>query len=361
MGVIEEIISQHKWKWLEHAAKWLYEHGAATDKDVSHFTDLCKKEANHELIEAVAHPQYFQGLAQDDVQELRLLSISDVEGVNSLAPSKSLKFEGSNITVVYGLNGSGKSSYVRLLKHVCGARIPGKLLSNVYESEKNIQQAKIGFKKDNKDQEVTWSGSGACEELRDVHIFDHSFEDVFVDGDETSYEPPELSFISSLIKICDEVRGKLNTEESKYPSKKPKIPDEYKDSTEGKWFESIAAKTPDEELEKYCAFSEENKKELEGLSSSKDRVENLKNKQKAIDSILNGFQKHWEQFSDEACKRRIDLHRKRIAKKEAADVVTKRAFGDSCLEGIGSDTWKELWGLLGNTQRKKRIRGMSSL
>ena len=42
-----------------------------------------------------------------------LKSISEVQGVGALSPSRPLEF-GNNLTIVYGENGSGKSSYVRI-------------------------------------------------------------------------------------------------------------------------------------------------------------------------------------------------------------------------------------------------------
>ena len=263
-----------------------------------------------------------------------------------------------SITVVYGANGSGKSSYVRLLKHVCEARHPGSLLHNVFKPEKNIQQARIGFKKDgegkevtwsrkdDEDKEVTWSRKEAREELTSVNIFDHTYGGVFVDKDDkVLYEPPELASIRSLIEICDQVTGKLGAEEREHPSKKPLLPYDYKDSKEGKWFEGINAKTSEKDIKKYCTFSGEDEKRLERLRSPKVTVENLENKQRAIGSILNDAQRHLQQLSDDACKQIILLHSNYIVKKEAAKAAAEKVFSDNILKdkGIGSDTWQELW------------------
>ena len=343
MKLYEEVISELP-KWLQHAAKWIYKHGTPTDEQISEFADLCKKEANGEPVSDVEHPQYFQGSAQDDGQELRLSSIGNVEGVNSLGPGKALGFEESNITVVYGPNGSGKSSYVRLLKHACGARHPGTLLPNVYLSQESAQQAEISFKQDDKDKKIIWGGNGPCEELKFLHIFDDSYGSVFIDqGDAVSYEPPELAFISSLIKVCDLVKEKLGAEANTYPARKPNMLQGCKDSEEGKWYDKLNANTSAEDLEKYCTFSEENKKELDGLRVPEHNKKLLEGYNRHINSILNDVQKHLQQLSDEACKQVISLHKDAIKKKEIAETAAKQAFYNSQLEGIGRDTWKELW------------------
>ena len=361
-------------KWLQYAAKWLYEHKELTEEKISELAERCKNEANEEAnkedIPDVSHPQYFQGPVQNDIQQLRLSSIGEIEGVNSLAPSNPLEFEESNITVVYGANGSGKSSYVRLLKHVCGARHPGSLLHNVFKPEKNIQQARIGFKKDgegkevtwsrkdDEDKEVTWSRKEAREDLKNVHIFDHSFGDVFVDQDDkVLYEPPELTSIHSLIEICDQVTGKLGAEEREHPSKKPLLPYDYKDSKEGKWFEGINAKTSEKDIKKYCTFSEDDKKRLKDLSSSEATKKELTRNQGYIDRILHDVQKHLQQLSDKAYSRITALRGNYIVKKEATVAAAKQAFGNSSLEGIGLDTWKELWEAAREYSQEKAYEG----
>lgn len=50
-----------------------------------------------------------------DITHTALLEISDVKGVCALAPTKSLNF-GLGLNIVYGENGCGKSSYVKILK-----------------------------------------------------------------------------------------------------------------------------------------------------------------------------------------------------------------------------------------------------
>ena len=354
---IEEII---RYKWLKHAAKQIYEYGQPTDKDISEFVDLCKKEAIGESITDV-HFQDFHDPVQNDNNGLRLLSISGIEGVNSLVPGKSLEFkEGCDITVVYGFNGSGKSSYVRLLKHVCDAHIKGELLPNVYKYKSNNQQAqeaKITFKKDGKQSCIDWVASKNCEQLTSVNIFDHTYGEVLDKDFEVSYEPPKLSFITSLIKVCDRVGGELSAEIQQHQQKIPLIPREHEHSKEAEWLKKINAQIPDTELEQYCVFNDKDKKRLEGLNFPKDKIENLEKKKQAIKALLNDVQKHLQQLSDEAYKRVISLRKTYIYKKNVADVAAKKEFKDIPLEGVGLDTWKGLWNAARKYSMEKAYKG----
>ena len=51
-----------------------------------------------------------------------LTSISEVKHANRLAPNQTLLFAESGITLIYGYNGSGKTGYGRVLRHVCRLR-----------------------------------------------------------------------------------------------------------------------------------------------------------------------------------------------------------------------------------------------
>jgi len=198
-------------KWLKVASKRLLESGDLSGASISDLAVLCQQESNNEFpdidfsIPAGAFDAH-------DSDEIRLSSISQVCGVNKLAPRTPLDFGKSNVAVIYGHNGSGKSGYVRLLNHVCGARdcIRGQIHKNVFSSEDTEQKAKVSFLKNSIPSEHEWTGSGTCEDLCSVDIFDTSFGRVFMGSeDEVSYEPPVLSFFSRLIDVCEKVAAKL--------------------------------------------------------------------------------------------------------------------------------------------------------
>ena len=111
-------------QWLQIAATRLLQQSELIDKDVSELATLCQQESDGKLPKTTcSFPA--SAFSQGAAGTLRLCSISDVEGVNALAPKKPLEFGKGNITIVYGNNGAGKSGYVRLLKHVCGGRWGG--------------------------------------------------------------------------------------------------------------------------------------------------------------------------------------------------------------------------------------------
>ena len=168
-------------KWLQVAAKRLLEAGDLNDAAILEMALLCQQEANNDFpdVDCCISTGAFDA---HDSEEIRLCSISEVTGINKLAPRTPLDFGKSNVAVVYGHNGSGKSGYVRLLKQVCGARdcIRGPLHKNVFSPEDTEQKAKVSFLKSSTPAEYEWAGSGVCDDLCSVDIFDTLFGRVFI-------------------------------------------------------------------------------------------------------------------------------------------------------------------------------------
>jgi energy-coupling factor transporter ATP-binding protein EcfA2 len=336
-------------QWLQIAATRLLQQSELTDKDVSELATLCQQEADGKLPKTTCSfpaTAFSQGAAGT----LRLCSISDIEGVNALAPKKPLEFGKGNITIVYGNNGSGKSGYVRLLKHICGARETGTLHRNVYKPGSAVQKACILFEQDGIPKSHTWSGQGICDDLNSVDIFDTSFGKVFVSSeDEVSYEPPVLSFFSSLILACEKVASALDTEANRHQSKKPNIPADKKVTPEGIWYEALSAKTSTQDIDKHCAFCSADESEMQTLQkrlaeqAPAEKAKQLRKQKQHIDTLVQDAQKYLEQLSDENFRRIIAAKKRSTLKKTAADTAAQKVFSGSELEGIGSDVWKELW------------------
>lgn len=336
-------------QWLQVAATRLLQQAEFTDKDIAEFAILCQQEADGRSLKTnFSFPA--SAFSQGATGTLRLCSISGVEGVNALAPKNPLEFGKGNITIVYGNNGSGKSGYVRLLKHICGARETGDLHRNVYKSGFATQKACISFEQDGISKTHAWSGQGVCADLNSVDIFDTSFGKVFVSSeDEVSYEPPVLSFLSSLILACEKVASALDVEASRHQSKKPNIPADKKVTPEGIWYEAISAQTSAQAIDKHCTFSGEDEAEMQALQqrlaeqAPVEKAKQLRKQKQHVDALVQDVQKHLEQLSDQNFRQIIAAKRKSILKKTAADAAAEKMFSGSELEGIGSDVWKELW------------------
>lgn len=342
---------QQRPEWLQAATKRLLEVGDLNDAVISDLVSLCRQETDNEFpdIDCSIPAGAFDA---HDSEEIRLYSISEVVGVNKLAPRTPLNFGESNIAVVYGQNGSGKSGYIRLLKHVCGARdcTRGQLYKNVFSPEDTAQKAKVSFLKNRISEEYEWKGSGVCDDLCSVNIFDTSFGRVFMGSeDEVNYEPPILSFFSRLINVCQKVAVKLDEEINTLKSKMPIIPNNLFGTTGAAWVEKVSANTTTDDIDSVCSFSPGNETELEDIqtrisvTSPADKANQFRTKKSYVDGLVNDVQVYLSQLSDENCKKIIAAKSKSILKKSAAEAAAKDVFSGVKLRGVGSDVWKELW------------------
>jgi hypothetical protein len=171
--------------WLQDAARRLLISGSVTSADIHELTLLCKKEVGlvseeaKELI-AQAIPDRSFSVTEPPIST-RLNSISEVKGINNLAPRKPLEFGAGPLTIVYGLSGSGKSGYMRILKRACGAKGIKPLHGNVFQEAREEKSCKIAFTSNGKKKEIVWTPeAGVHTELAAASLYDTDCAHVYV-------------------------------------------------------------------------------------------------------------------------------------------------------------------------------------
>jgi len=337
-------------KWLQEAAKILIQKSTLNDSEISELVDLCKEEIdNQSNSDKIDLP--LDSLESNDFQTLRLCSISDIRGINILSPKKPLELGNGNLSVIYGQNGTGKSGYVRILKHVCGAKNPGLLLPSVWLETPQKQECSISYEKDNVIRNVMWDAtSGIIEDLGDVDIFDTSCGKVYVNSEnEVTYEPRILSFFSDLIKLCEKVSLQLDDEIDKLISKKPILPPEYEFLEDGQWYNELSYETSSDDLNKKCTWKEEDIKKFDEIEKRlKEKTPDAKAKQlikqkQHIDFLINETIKYFNQNSDQNYQKILTFKNNVVLKKKAAKVAADKIFKNAPLKGVGSDVWQLLW------------------
>lgn len=345
---IEEINKWFKSKpnWFLYGANILLKKDSLNEDEINKICDICL-----DLVDIDAPIFNIETLLSvTSENSLSLISISDIKNVNQLAPKKPLEFSEKNMTIVYGTNGTGKSSYVRLLKNVCNARQKENIEFNIYTGDRSEQSAKISYRFNNTDCEYTWKKDQYSEDLKYCDIFDTKYSDIFLKNANTvSYEPPILLFFSKLVSMSEKISEKINSKIEKNISKLPIFPSNLQSTDEYKWLNKICYTTKKDEIENYCIFSNEDKSvllELQNRLAETNQLEKAKKLQRKLDGLQNLI-KYFDDCYDSLSKEkyselqqyRNDYEQKRNTSKIAADKV----FENSSLEGVGTDTWKALW------------------
>ena len=110
-------------KWLQSAARLLIDSKRMpNDDEVVELARLCFKEASGEK---EGFSKIIPGALAQAAQrpELRINNISDVSGVNAIKAGASLAFGNTNLAVIYGANGTGKTSFSRIRNYLGGSEL----------------------------------------------------------------------------------------------------------------------------------------------------------------------------------------------------------------------------------------------
>jgi len=337
-------------EWLQEAASLLLKKGRLVDEDIDVLLNKCFGEVDGENI-LINSPFPSDAFNTQSAFALRLCAIGNVKGINALAPRSPLDFGTGNMVVVYGVNGSGKSGYVRILKHACGARHLGTLHPNVFKADSTPQSANIIYKNDEQECPLSWNASdGVLADLRPVDIFDSECGRMYLESEnEVTYEPPALLFFSDLIAVCEEITKRIDDELAKRASKKPQMPADFSETAAGKWYSALSATTPPKDVATYTEWSDVDEKSVVDLEqrlaekSPSDRARELLAKKKYLEEMFREIEDRVLKLSDENCRHILELKKDALVKREAAQAAARKVFSGAPLEGIGEDAWKLLW------------------
>lgn len=149
-------------------------------------------------------------------QKVLFKTLKHISGVGALSENQEIKFSDS-VTVLYGLNGSGKSSYFRILNELCGGNQKKEILQNIYEDSEKLKPIKVSgnYKIGNTDKSINdWNPQkGALPDLQSVKVFDSSYLMGLLSPrtpDETVVYPLGIHLFSYLSNVLDYYSKKVS-------------------------------------------------------------------------------------------------------------------------------------------------------
>jgi energy-coupling factor transporter ATP-binding protein EcfA2 len=342
--------SQHQ--WLQEAAYRILSKGKIDDVDIPDLVALIKapqlKEGTVNPKDRV-YPDFGSGSASSTL--LRLLSIGEVVGIETLEPKHPLTFGKGNLTVVYGNNGSGKSGYIRILKKACGKAGAAGLKPNVYKASPDKQHCTISFSIDGAEKTTPWvANSAPIPALSAVDIFDTSSGRVYIEGEsEVAYKPAELALFSDIVGMCNKVDAALAGELANLITSLPEMPSKYHTTKASKQYAALSSTITHEKLSVLYPWKPEDEKTLK-LHAEKLKIANPiaeANKRRSvkvqIDGLNSKLQGALSSITCTTCQQLRDLVRAARAARQAATEGAKVVAPSSKLEGVASATWRTLW------------------
>ena len=336
--------------WQRDALRRLVENGSLSAGDIDELLELCLDPTlPHEPV-SVAHLS-----SQSTIGEpISILRIENPTGINALASDQKLEFAKDGLSIVYGDNGSGKSGYVRILKHACRSRDrSGKILRDVEGANTTPQSATIVFARGPGEDEFSWKPEAPGHaDLPSVSIFDSRSANIHVEKtNAVAYIPQPMQVLEALAAACDEISTKLDAQLAAISAKTPlaiKEPQLGSDTAAGAFVRSISAKSNLSQLDLLAKLSDSETQRLVALeadlaqdpSRAAARVTNQKAR---LDDGIAKFRKIFSAASTPAFNARDALKSDWDTKAETAKLASEALFAASPLPDVGQATWRNLW------------------
>lgn len=149
--------------------------------------------------------------ASEKQDSVKLVSISNLQNVNALAPNQTLAFD-EQLTVVFGANGSGKSGYARVIGCAGFTRGDREVIPNAFKSgsQNQIQEAAIKLKIGDDLKTINYKIGETCSDLASFYVFDStSVVTHLTKSNKISFSPVGLSFLTRLSQAHDECSRRL--------------------------------------------------------------------------------------------------------------------------------------------------------
>jgi energy-coupling factor transporter ATP-binding protein EcfA2 len=365
MPILKDIIDwvENKPIFCQVAIDRLIRNNELTDKDISELKETCK--VDYGLSDFDFNEVDFDDLrdfadnstSSDDVI---LSKISNIDNVNALSKTSELGFAPKGLTAVYGDNGSGKSSFVSILKHACNTRgHKPKINDNLYDPTcfGNDRKADIEYTIDGtnfnsvnlKNEEVNDSV------LKSVDVFDTFSANHYIEGeDEIAFIPQGLSIVEKLAIGIKKVENELHTELSSPALEKfdHTLLEVSECSTAKTFLDNLNSKTTLDELRAEAIWNptknsriEELNKEIDKLKATdpKKSLKENEEKIKRFEILQNKFQTLENNLTGEIL---IDLKQtlnNLVTTSTALKESSEKAFSELPIEGVGNSSWKLLW------------------
>lgn len=289
-----------------------------------------------------------------EVSEIKLSSISEVINIGSLAPNQTLTLNPNGLNIIYGNNGTGKSTYSRILKQACLTRGDvAPILGNVFENTDEEPSAKLTILDDSNSITLDWvENAEANEKLKSIRVFDTDTASHYVSKKEgvLGYKPFVFKILESLSNTLDFVK-KRTEEELKSGNATLYLPTFSDETLSGKFVNRINHLSTEQDVEKHCATDAEISQivplqqlvfELRSTSvtSLKKRlnteVASIKPFTQKLRSLCNAL-------SDKSYTDLNILKKDASEKAELANELKSRVLSNLPFEGIGDGKWLTLW------------------
>jgi energy-coupling factor transporter ATP-binding protein EcfA2 len=356
MSIYQEVLnwSQNRPLFIQDALRRLVTLTTLAQSDIDELVLLLKKDCGDSSITINAIPldnTHIPTTITTSGIYPKLISLSNPINICALHNQGNLQFSNIGLTVVYGNNGSGKSSYSRILKKLCWSRNPSiELKKNVFNPSTNQQRVDFVIENNGSNVNFTWTENSPSNPiLNSIFVFDNDCGNIYINQENpTEYKPIGIDVLEKLISILGEISQALNSEIAPNNTQKPTLNQTLAQTQTAQWYGSIEnlQKTA---IDSYIQFDQANidrKQELIAFTTAQNPQQNITdlNNQKArINNYIQQISRIESQFNaqtiNEIKTNRLDFERIN----QAYQIATSELDSINTLEGFGTSPWRTLW------------------
>lgn len=287
-------------------------------------------------------------------EPISLISINNPTAINALASQQELSFEPSGLTVIYGDNGSGKSGYVRVLKHACRSRDEKFAIHRDLEDKTDTpQSAEICFARGANTEQFNWTPYGEPHgDLPSVSIFDSRSASIHVEStNEVAYIPRPMRLLEVLADASDRIKTALDSRIATLKDQVPLAisnPSLSRETAAGSYVFGLSAKSNIPQLDTLAAFTDQETARLTTLETDfaqdpKRAVAQLENQRGEVERIQTTLQALISATNAAAFAEISALRKTHGDAVVAASVASQQLFSASPLPEVGQAAWQKLW------------------
>ncbi len=356
MTIYYDILQWGKSKdpWIQDALRLIITQSEISDENIDRLLLLLKKDTGFRniILEpiAVTEKDIPTEISNND-NPITLSSIENPQNINALYSKSILTFHSKGLSIIYGDTGTGKSGYARILKKTCWSRDRNVVLKkDIFSANDAEQKVTIKFSDKSYDNEFNWSEDESIpKELNLINVFDIKCANLYINSENaTEYKPVGLDVLEKLIDVFKRISKNLDDEIDKLVTEKPYLDTKYSEIEIYSWYADIENKTR-EELKRKIDFTDTNQARLNELTrllvkpNPEKENTDLSQKINRYRVVLNKLLEVENALSKESVQEYIALKKNYKTKNDAYTIASKKFKGDDPLDGIGSETWRQLW------------------
>lgn len=354
MAVYSDIIlwSNNKAPFIKDAIRRILHCTELTAQDIQEVKELLKKEHGFEGITIVPSPATNADIPAitTSTNQVRLKQVSSPHNISALYESTALNFSLNGLTIVYGKNGSGKSSFSKILKKLCWSRDNGVVLKkNVYTASTDAQSVSIKYTKGDVETNFVWQeGQPTDKNLNSVYIFDTKCAGIYLNQENPAeYKPAGIEVLERLLQLYEKLSNLINEDVALLITKKVELHEKYRTTEVYGWYHNLETLNRDDIEAKLSLTAEQINHRLSLEKSLKDANpaetnKNLVHKLNRYNSLLIKL-KEWDKLFNSDNLQNIATLIHDLLTKETANKIARESYEEGLVFSIESQAWKTLW------------------